>query len=80
MKHGGTGTGYSYHGCRCQECRAAATARFRAWRQQYDGPPPNAPHGTRSTYSNYGCRCEPCRAAQSIYLRRRRSRAKVGAP
>lgn len=56
-------------GCRCDHCRAAATAaarRRRARRLQVEPPE----HGA-SGYTNYGCRCDTCREAWSDASRER---------
>lgn len=64
-------------GCRCDECRAIATAKSaaRKWRRilrtvtgengkPYAVDAPN--HGTVSTYTNWGCRCDPCREVNTL--------------
>lgn len=66
MKHGGSGMGYSHYGCRCEECTAANTWRYR--RRTNARRPEDAPagsHGSPSTYVNWHCRCVECRAAMS---------------
>ena len=59
--HGSTST-YSYHKCRCDECRAAWVAYCRvAKKRRRDALATSAvPHGRASTYGNWGCRCRPC--------------------
>lgn len=61
MKHG-TIAGYTFHGCRCDLCRAENSRRVADWRRRRHGKPPK--HGTLNGYQNYGCRCEPCRTAR----------------
>ena len=65
MKHG-TATGYNYHGCRCDECRKAATKATRAsrlrGRKARDTQMPAAAHGTVGGYTNWQCRCDACLA------------------
>lgn len=64
-KHGMSG--YTNYGCRCDICRAAATAyrrkRTAERRLLLAADPTLVPHGRASTYGNWGCRCDPCRAA-----------------
>lgn len=64
MNHG-TASGYS-NGCRCDDCRQAATARMAAYRArlraQMDAGR-EVPHGTVNGYQNYGCRDDECREA-----------------
>lgn len=65
IKHG-TVYGYTGQGCRCDDCRSAATeynARKRAERQERGLPPGDKRHGTKNGYINYGCRCGECRVA-----------------
>ena len=62
-------------GCRCDDCRAANTAKRKAqhdeWlarRVEIDGRmvaawAPAEAHGRESTYANLGCRCDPCTEA-----------------
>lgn len=62
----GKATSYD-NGCRCERCRAAATAKARAWRARVRQDPAaadRAGHGKSTTYKNYGCRCDECRQAQ----------------
>lgn len=73
----GTESGYSYHGCRCEQCRAGRASRARAYNAASPKPrkrrkPTEIKHGTLNAYNNRGCRCEPCRAAGSDYRRKRR--------
>ena len=75
----GTSNGYSYHGCRCDDCRgaySAARARMRVRRIAKGLPADDERHGTRNGYDNHGCRCRPCSDAMSAakreyYARRR---------
>lgn len=60
----GTASSYNNHGCRCDPCRAAATAARRAWRRSLaDRPFRDVPHGAWSGYAHWGCHCDPCTAA-----------------
>ena len=66
LSHGGSGTAYASYGCRCDECKAANTARIK--RRRVARNPDDAPagaHGKTSTYVNWGCRCAPCTAAHA---------------
>jgi hypothetical protein len=64
VTHGGTGTGYAHHGCRCDDCTDANTERVarRAAERRGESPPPES-HGKAATYRNWGCRCDRCSAA-----------------
>lgn len=81
VKHG-TETAYRWHGCRCDECRAARAAAGRA---RYTPVPRKAPkpitHGTSRGYDR-GCRCDECREARTEYTRdyRARRNAREGKP
>lgn len=55
----GTLNRYRRYGCRCGECKAAASEYGRAMRERCDPPR----HGTVSGYTNHGCRCDACSAA-----------------
>lgn len=71
-------SGYTSHGCRCDDCRLANTEYHRTYKARLaaalaDGA--SVPHGTVSTYTNWACRCEPCRAAQRAVHRRQRQAA-----
>lgn len=57
----GTPNGYSYYGCRCDQCKKAHNTRKTEWRNKKN--PSEAPHGTLNGYVNYGCRCDPCKEA-----------------
>lgn len=63
-KHGLTG--YDYHGCRCDVCKAAKSQSYRELRERLTGSP-NTPHGTKNGYDTYGCRCESCHEAMHAY-------------
>ncbi len=75
----GTGSRYSYHGCRCELCteahrnRAAETRRKRRAAVAAGTTP--VPHGTANGYQNYYCRCDDCREAERVWQRQRRGRA-----
>lgn len=74
MKHG-THTAYTYHSCRCPECREAHRLVVTDDRQKrirrLAEDPTIAPHGRASTYLTYGCRCPECRTAHTQYLKQR---------
>ena len=57
--------GYTNHGCRCPDCRAAHAAYVSAARARRiaNGAPTTA-HGKPSTFDNYACRCDLCVAAK----------------
>lgn len=64
----GIGVTYSYHKCRCEECRRwnrEAIAR-RIAERRYVPVPKDVPHGVANTYVYYSCRCDQCRKAWSI--------------
>lgn len=71
----GTGNGYKYHGCRCDDCRAANTREMNELRNRDKPVPPNS-HGTTAGYQYYRCRCEKClihwRLRQQEYNRKYR--------
>lgn len=73
--HGSPST-YSYHGCRCDACRAAwaADCRQRRLYRTASDLPPGVKHGLPNTYTNYGCRCPPCGDAHYDSYRDYRSR------
>lgn len=72
----GTRSGYSYHGCRCDECTAASKAYSRSRQELKPRKPPREPmpipHGTESGYGHHKCRCDDCKSARREYIRRRR--------
>jgi hypothetical protein len=77
MSDHGTNSGYT-HGCRCINCRKAATDYQRqrvAQRKAGNEEPPE--HGKPSSYTNWGCRCDNCRAAwrDAVAARRAKRRA-----
>lgn len=73
----GTKNGYTHHGCRCAECRAANTQAVEKWRARRQGDfIADEDHGTRKGYRDYGCRCDSCRAANTEYARLRRAARK----
>lgn len=82
MAQCGTHTQYC-NGCRCDECRSAATAyqRERKAIRKANVIGGEAWHGTLGGHSNYGCRCDACRSAYREYKRGyvRRNREKVNA-
>lgn len=66
FEHGGSGGGYTNHGCRCDACKQANTVRYARRRKEREQEAKNMDdprHGTPSFYANWGCRCERCRAA-----------------
>lgn len=78
VTHGGAGTGYSNHGCRCAECTEANTRRLKRRRAERKAEEPLT-HGSVSTYVNWSCRCEKCGEAHNENERRARaSRVKRG--
>ncbi|MGO9163939.1 MAG: hypothetical protein ACLP7J_25185 [Streptosporangiaceae bacterium] len=71
----GTASAYNNYGCRCEECRAAATAARRSWVSSLqDRQFAEVPHGTASGYRNWGCRCEHCSSARAAEAREQRRR------
>lgn len=60
-------------GCRCTQCRAAATAYAadaRAERRaRGERDPSLIPHGTYGGYNNWLCRCQPCTDAHLARMR-----------
>lgn len=68
IPHGGSGNGYTYHGCRCGLCteaNARRASRRRHEREQMTKDPTDPRHGKLSFYTNFGCRCDRCREAAS---------------
>jgi hypothetical protein len=47
----GTASGYSYHGCRCDECRAAWARSKREWRARRRGSPTTSYEGPNPALS-----------------------------
>lgn len=75
----GTPGGYTNHGCRCDDCRAALRDYQRRRRKQrIESPTPDRVHGTVNGYGNYGCRCDRCRGAWTKNEQRRRRIRQVG--
>lgn len=73
----GTVHGYRKRGCRCQQCREAATQAIRAWRarRRADGFT-HLTHAKSGTY-DAGCRCRPCTVAACDARLERRERARL---
>jgi len=61
-------TGYTYHRCKCDVCRAANAARCRDQQEKRHAraveDPSLVPHG-RGGYTNWGCRCRVCTTANT---------------
>lgn len=74
IRHSGAGTGYEYHGCRCDACTEAHRRRHRRRREQRAAVevPGHVEHGLASTYRNWACRCWKCTAANSLVCELRR--------
>jgi calcineurin-like phosphoesterase family protein len=69
----GTPNGYSYHGCKCAQCRRAkADEQARNVAARALLPWDEIPHGTENGYGNYKCRCGECREAHRVDGQRRR--------
>jgi hypothetical protein len=51
-------------GCRCDDCRNAASRRRRTWKSYRKQPITPAPCGTNAAYKR-GCRCDDCRNARA---------------
>lgn len=73
----GTLNGYRNKDCRCKKCRAAQSARQRAYRAErkalgLSGTDPR--HGTLNAYVNFGCRCGACTDANATDSRERAKR------
>ncbi len=51
-------------GCRCELCRAANAAEYRALMERYRAEGGRGEHGTVYRYKT-GCRCDECRAANT---------------
>lgn len=74
-------TGYTYHKCRCGECRAA-NAAYQAKVVAQRAKMLNVglitvKHGTENAYGNYGCRCPACRDAHAAATRRYREKQRA---
>jgi hypothetical protein len=68
----GTSSGYTYHRCRCDECKAFQREAHRAWRARARSyPADRIPHGEQG-YNTYGCRCDICRTDHRDYRREQR--------
>lgn len=68
----GTINAYSYHGCRCDRCKAAQKESVAAARdRRQNGEIPEHVHGTENGYSNYRCRCDRCKDAHAEVARRK---------
>lgn len=75
----GTASSYNNLGCRCDDCRAAASAARATWVQSLqDRKFADVPHGTPSGYRNWGCRCERCTVGRAAEAReqQRKKRAR----
>lgn len=71
----GSVSGYTYHGCRCTECRSGWSAANLASRQRRaENEKPENIHGTANGYNNYKCRCDECRRAWAARAREQRAR------
>ena len=76
-KHG-TASSYNNLGCRCDDCRAAASAARATWVQSLqDRNFADVPHGTPSGYRNWGCRCEQCTCVRAAEARERQRRKRA---
>jgi hypothetical protein len=70
----GSVSGYTYHGCRCDVCRAGwSAANLRSRQLRATRRVPDHLHGTENGYNNYKCRCDACRAAWAERARRYRA-------
>lgn len=89
IEHGGSGTSYVHHGCRCDACCQANSARVhRRKRERFaarvliDGrltAPGAREHGSLQTYGNWGCRCLPCMDANRRHSAAVRARRRANA-
>lgn len=65
-------------GCRCDDCRKAASELGHAIRRANGIRPKTPPqHGTPSGYQKLKCRCEECKAAWNEYMRGYNQRRKA---
>lgn len=59
----GTSSGYNYHKCRCDKCKAYKAEHYKIYREKakerFKLNPEKFEHGKESTY-NAGCGCELC--------------------
>lgn len=74
----GTESEYTYHKCRCGECREAAR-EIASQRRAFWGNPMNYRwempwHGTPYGYSHYGCHCDDCKDGMRAYRKKRNNR------
>lgn len=81
----GSASSYNNRGCRCDACRAAASAARAQWVASLgDRLFDEVPHGTPTGYRNWGCRCDACKACRSAEARavtaRRRERGRQDWP
>lgn len=68
LRHG-TNSGYTYHRCRCEDCRAAN----RAYREECKSRPITGDekwHGTAGGRVNYDCKCQACKDAFAALMRK----------
>lgn len=82
----GTANGYSNRRCRCDECRAAWAAHYKAWTHRTARATPREDyferrrqqlvHGTEAG-SKRGCKCGPCRLAATVARWERRQVGEV---
>ncbi|MGH3273945.1 MAG: hypothetical protein ACRDNZ_06410 [Streptosporangiaceae bacterium] len=74
----GTASSYSNLGCRCDDCRAAASAARATWvRSLQDRQFADVPHGTPSGYRNWGCRCGECTRIRTTEARERQRKRRA---
>ena len=74
----GTASSYNNLGCRCDECRAAASAARATWvRSLQNRQFADVPHGTPSGYRNWGCRCEQCTLVRAAEARARQRKKRA---
>jgi hypothetical protein len=79
IRNHGTASSYNNLGCRCDACRAAASAARQSWvRSLQNRKFADVPHGTPSGYRNWGCRCDRCTLVRASEAReqQRRKRSK----
>jgi hypothetical protein len=74
----GTASSYNNLGCRCTDCRAAASAARATWvRSLQNRKFADVPHGTPSGYRNWGCRCEQCTLVRAAEARERQRKKRA---